>query len=251
MKKVEDYKNLPGRGLRARIADKEIKIVSPGYLHTENISYDEGTYKKLAQEGKTIVFILENHTLLGYIALSDMVRETAKEAVYTLKCMDIQSIMLTGDNERAASYIGYELKIDKIFAEVMPQEKSVIIDDLIKHGNKVAMTCDGVDDAPLLAKADLGIAIGTGTDVAIETAEVILVKSNPFDVVNIIGLSRATYKKMLQNLIWATGYNVIALPLAAGILFNKGIVISPALGAILMSLSTIIVSINAKFLNID
>lgn len=141
--------------------------------------------------------------------------------------------------------------MDTIIAEVLPHEKSEIIDELIKKGRKVAMTGDGVNDAPSLAKADLGIAIGAGTDVAIETADIILVKSNPLDVVNIIKLSKATYRKMVQNLMWATGYNVVALPLAAGILYNQGIIISPALGAGLMSLSTIIVAVNARFLKID
>ena len=143
--------------------------------------------------------------------------------------------MLTGDNHKVASYVGKILSIDTVIAEVLPQEKSDKIDDLIKQGKKVAMTGDGVNDAPSLAKADLGIAIGAGTDVAIETADIILVKSNPLDVVNIIKLSKATYKKMIQNLIWATGYNLFALPLAAGVLYNQGILISPALGAVFMS----------------
>ncbi len=251
LKEISNYKNLPGKGLKASVDGKEIMVVSPGYMRTEKISFDQEHYEKLAQEGKTVVFILQNNTLLGYIALSDIVRDTAKQAVDTLKSMDIESIMLTGDNQRVASYVGKKIKIDKVIAEVLPQEKSDKIDELINAGKKVAMTGDGVNDAPSLAKADLGIAIGAGTDVAIETADIILVKSNPLDVVNIIKLSKATYKKMIQNLIWATGYNVVALPLAAGILYNQGIVISPALGAVLMSLSTIIVSINAKFLKID
>ena len=165
--------------------------------------------------------------------------------------MGIESVMLTGDNQRVASYVGKKLNLDTVIAEVLPHEKSERIDELIRKGRKVAMTGDGVNDAPSLARADLGIAIGAGTDVAIETAYIILVKSNPLDVVNIIKLSKATYRKMIQNLIWATGYNLIALPLAAGILYNQGIVISPALGAVFMSLSTIIVAINARLLKID
>lgn len=251
LRDVSNYQNLTGKGLRATIDGKEIMVVSPGHIKSEKIAFDELHYEELAQQGKTVVFVLENNNLIGYIALTDIIRETAKEAVDTLRSMGIESIMLTGDNQRVASYVGDILKIDTVIAEVMPQEKSEKIDELIRKGRKVAMTGDGVNDAPSLAKADLGIAIGAGTDVAIETADIILVKSNPLDVVNIIKLSKATYKKMVQNLIWATGYNVVALPLAAGVLYNQGIIISPALGAGLMSLSTIIVAINARFLKID
>lgn len=251
LREVRNYQNLSGKGLQANIDDKEIMVVSPGYIKSREIEFDEQHYEELAQQGKTVVFVLENNKLIGYIALTDIVRETAKEAVDTLRLMGIESIMLTGDNQRVASYVGKKLNMDTVIAEVLPQEKSEKIDELIRKGRKVAMTGDGVNDAPSLAKADLGIAIGAGTDVAIETADIILVKSNPLDVVNIIKLSKVTYKKMIQNLIWATGYNVIALPLAAGIFYNQGIVISPALGAGLMSLSTIIVAVNAKLLKID
>lgn len=250
-KEVSNYQNMPGKGLRATVDEQEIMIVSPGFMRAEKVSFNENHYEKLAQEGKTVVFVLSNKKLIGYIALTDIVRESAKEAIDTLKTMNIETIMLTGDNQRVASYVGKKLKIDKVIAEVLPQEKANKIDELLEQGKKVAMTGDGVNDAPSLAKADLGIAIGAGTDVAIETADIILVRSNPLDVVNIIKLSNATYKKMVQNLIWATGYNIIALPLAAGILYNQGIVISPALGAVLMSLSTIIVAINARLLNIN
>lgn len=250
-KEVNDYQNITGQGLKASVENRNIMIVSPGYLMRENISFDENIYEKLAEEGKTVVFVLEEKKLIGFIALTDIIRETSKEAIDTLKNMNVESIMLTGDNQKAANYVGKKLKLDKVIAEVLPQDKASKIDELQKEGKKVAMTGDGVNDAPALAKADLGIAIGAGTDVAIETADVILVKSNPLDVVNILKLSKATYRKMIQNLIWATAYNVVALPLAAGILYNQGIVISPALGAVLMSLSTIIVSINAKLLKID
>ena len=248
---VKDYKALPGTGLSAVVNNRNIMVVSPGYLNSENIQYNHERYETLALEGKTIVFVLENKLLLGFIALSDIVRDTAIEAIQSLKNMQIESIMLTGDNRRVAEYVGKKLSIDTIISEVLPHQKSDKIAELQKLNKKVAMTGDGINDAPSLAKADLGIAIGAGTDVAIETADVILVKSNPLDVVNILKLSKATYRKMIQNLIWATGYNVIALPLAAGILFNQGIVISPALGAVFMSLSTIIVAINARTLKID
>lgn len=251
MKEVKNYQNLPGKGLKATIEGKDVMVVSPGYMRSEKIAFDDKHYEKLAQEGKTVIFVLEGNALLGYIALSDIIRETAKEAIDTLKAMKVESIMLTGDNQRVASYVGNILKLDQVIAEVLPQEKASKIDELRKAGKIVAMTGDGVNDAPSLAIADLGIAMSAGTDVAIETADVILVRSDPLDVVTILKLSKATYRKMIQNLIWATGYNVIALPLAAGVLYNQGIVISPALGAALMSLSTVIVSINARLLKID
>lgn len=248
---VRDYQNLTGKGLRASVQGRAIMVVSPGYLRAENIEFDDARFKTLAQEGKTVVFLLEKGRLLGYIALTDIIRESAVEAVNTLKTMGVESIMLTGDNKRAAAYVGKKIGIDKIFAEVLPEEKAAKIDSLHEAGRVVGMTGDGVNDAPSLAKADLGIAIGAGTDVAIETADVILVRSNPLDVVNILKLSRATYRKMIQNLAWATGYNLLAIPLAAGVLYNQGILISPALGAVLMSLSTVIVAINARLLKID
>lgn len=248
---VTDYQNLTGRGLEAKVDGRNIKIVSPGYLRDENIPFDDEQYEQIAREGKTVVFILEESKLLGFIALTDIIRESAKEAVAMLREMGVESIMLTGDNRRVADDVGHRIGIDTVIAEVLPQEKATKIDDLHKEGKIVAMTGDGVNDAPALAKADLGIAIGAGTDVAIETADVILVRSNPMDVVNILKLSRATYRKMLQNLAWATGYNLLAIPLAAGVLFNQGIVISPAVGAVLMSLSTVIVSVNARLLKID
>ncbi len=248
---VSDYQNLTGKGLEAKVDGRNIKVVSPGYMRAESISFDDEHYNRIAQEGKTVVFVLEDSELLGFIALSDIIRESAKEAVAMLRKMGAESIMLTGDNQRVADYVGDKIGIDTVIAEVLPQEKATKIDELLKEGKIVAMTGDGVNDAPALAKADLGIAIGAGTDVAIETADVILVKSNPLDVVNILKLSRATYRKMLQNLAWATGYNVVAIPLAAGILYNQGILISPAVGAVLMSLSTVIVAVNARLLKIN
>jgi len=247
----KNFMNITGQGLQGEIDGKIIKVVSPGYLRREKIIFNEEAYEKLANQGKTVTFVLENDKLLGFIALGDSVRDTAKEAIRTLKEMKIDSYMITGDNKRAAAYIAALLEIDKVYAEVLPNEKALKIDEIHLKKKIVAMTGDGVNDAPALAKSDLGIAIGAGTDVAIETADIILVKSNPLDVVNILKLSRATYRKMVQNLIWATAYNIVALPLAAGILYNQGIVISPAMGAVFMSLSTIIVSINARLLKID
>ncbi len=251
LKRVENYQNLTGIGLKAVVDGNEITIVSPGYLRSKNIAFDEEQYEKFALQGKTVIFVLQNDRPLGFIALMDIVRDTAKAAIETLKKMHVESIMLTGDNQRVAAYMGRMLHIDTVIAEVLPQEKAAKIDALHLENKIVAMTGDGVNDAPSLATADLGIAIGAGTDVAIETADIILVKSNPEDVVNIIKLSKAMYRKMIQNLIWATGYNIVALPLAAGVLYAQGIVLSPALGAILMSLSTVIVAINARLLKID
>jgi len=251
LREVSNFQNITGVGLKAMVDGREVMIVSPAYLKTQNIEFDVMDYEKLAAEGKTVVFVLKEGKLIGYIALSDIIKESAVEAVHTLKEMGIESYMLTGDNQRVASYVGSRINIDKVFAEVLPDEKSQKVQEVKNSGRMVAMTGDGVNDAPALASADLGIAIGAGTDVAIETADIILVRSNPLDVVNIIKLSKATYRKMLQNLFWATGYNIVALPLAAGVLYNQGIVISPALGAILMSLSTIIVAINARLLKMD
>ncbi|MEO1814433.1 MAG: copper-translocating P-type ATPase [Acetobacterium sp.] len=251
LREVKDYQNIPGKGLKAKVDGRELMIVSPGYMRSEKIAFEAEDYEKLAQMGKTVVFILDGDNLLGYLALSDIIRDSAREAIEMLKSMAIETILLTGDNQRVAAYVGNQLKIDTVIAEVLPQEKAAKIAGLINEGKIVAMTGDGVNDAPSLAQADLGIAIGAGTDVAIETADVILVRSNPLDVVTILKLSKATYQKMIQNLIWATAYNMIALPLAAGVLYYQGVVINPAVGAALMSVSTIIVAINAKLLKID
>lgn len=251
LKKVSDYKTIPGVGLSAEVEGNEVMVVSPGYIMSHQIKFDSEKYDKLASEGKTVIFVLFAGQLIGMIALADIIRESAKQAVDMLKEMNIESIMLTGDNEKVAQYVGKAIGISRVIAQVLPQQKADKIDEIKNEGKIVAMTGDGINDAPSLAKADLGIAIGAGTDVAIETADVILVKSNPKDVVNIIKLSKAIYKKMVQNLVWATGYNAVALPLAAGVLYNAGITLNPAMGAVLMSLSTIIVAINARLLKIQ
>jgi Cu2+-exporting ATPase len=206
---------------------------------------------KLSGEGKTVVFVIIEDKLTGAIALADIIREESKEAIKQLKEMGIKPMMLTGDNKDVAKWVADELELDDYFAEVLPDKKSEKIKEVKNRGLVVAMTGDGVNDAPALAQADIGIAIGTGTDVAVETADIILVKSNPKDVVSLIKFAKATYSKMVQNLAWATGYNVIAIPLAAGVLYSAGIVLSPALGAVLMSASTVIVAINAKLLRIN
>jgi Cu2+-exporting ATPase len=186
----------------------------------------------------------------GAIALADIIREESKQAIARLKAMGIQPMMLTGDNKKVAQWVADELGLKDYFAEILPQDKANKIKEVQSRGLVVAMTGDGVNDAPALAQADVGIAIGAGTDVAAETADIILVRSNPIDAVSIIHLAKVTYRKMLQNLAWATGYNAFAIPLAAGVLSSYGILLNPAMGAVLMSLSTIIVAINARFLRI-
>ncbi|MEK4254804.1 copper-translocating P-type ATPase [Ureibacillus sp. FSL K6-2830] len=249
--KVSNYQNLTGKGLVAKINDSEIAIVSPGVLRENNISFDIETYEKLAQQGKTVIFVLKDNALQGMIALADVIRESSYKVIKELNNLGIETVMMTGDNSRVAHYVGEKLGMTKVIAEVLPHEKSNNLRELKESGKKVAMVGDGVNDAPALAEADLGIAIGAGTDVAIETADVVLVNSNPVDILSTLKLSRASRIKMIQNLIWAAGYNIIAIPLAAGVLISAGIVITPAIGAAVMSLSTIICAINAQLLRID
>ncbi|ANU23309.1 copper-translocating P-type ATPase [Planococcus donghaensis] len=247
-KRVTDFESITGKGIQGQVGGQKINVVSPKYVNDNNLSFDEQQFNELSEEGKTVVFVLVEDQLAGMIALADIVRETAKEAVSALKEQGIHSIMLTGDNQKVANWVAKQLGIDEVYAEVLPDDKANQIKEIKDKGWKVAMTGDGVNDAPALATAHLGIAIGAGTDVAMETADVILVQSNPNDVVELMELSKKTYRKMVQNLWWATGYNIFAIPLAAGVLAPWGIIVSPAVGAVLMSLSTIIVAINAKLL---
>lgn len=240
--------NLPGTGIKVEIEGRQYLAASPAYLKKNQISWPEEEYNNLTSQGKTVIFILKEKELMGMIALADEIRPESKKAIEKLKERGIRTVMLTGDNERVASWVGLQLGLDEIQAQVMPEDKRKEILKLKDKGFKVAMTGDGINDAPALAAADLGIAIGAGTDVASETADIILVKNNPLDVAFIIEFSEKIYSKMLQNLAWATGYNIIALPLAAGVLYTKGIIISPAIGAVLMSLSTIIAALNARLL---
>ncbi|MFG3613550.1 copper-translocating P-type ATPase [Rummeliibacillus stabekisii] len=248
---VIDYRNLTGKGLTANVNGSEIAVISPGAMKAKKISFDEKTYEKLAQQGKTVVFVLKDNLLQGMIALADIIRESSYTVIKELNDLGIETVMMTGDNSRVANYVGEKLGVSKVIAEVLPHEKSNNVKHLKQGGKKIAMIGDGINDAPALAEADLGIAIGAGTDVAIETADVVLVNSNPVDILNIIKLSKASRRKMVQNLGWAAGYNIIAIPLAAGVLYSIGIVITPAIGAVVMSLSTIICAINAQMLKID
>lgn len=200
------------------------------------------------QKGETAVYVIENKQVIGGVSLADVIRPESKRAVEELHAMGVEVAMLTGDSNAVARTVAEELKIDRYFAEVLPEHKDQKIAELQRQGKRVAMVGDGVNDAPALTRAEVGIAIGSGTDVAIESAGIILMRSNPLDIVKIIRLSRASYRKMYQNLWWAAGYNIVALPLAAGILAPYGIVLSPAVGALLMSLSTIVVAMNAQLL---
>ena len=251
LKKVTDFKSIPGKGAQGKVDGKDIKVVSPGYLQEKNIKPENQEINKLNAEGKTVVYVLIDDQLQGAIALADIIRKESAEAISRLRKMDIKAMMLTGDNQQVAKYVAEKLNLDDYFAEVLPDQKADKVKEVQSRGLVVAMTGDGVNDAPALAQADVGIAIGAGTDVAVETADIILVRSNPQDAVDIIALAKATYRKMVQNLIWATGYNAIAIPLAAGVLYHFGILLSPAAGAVLMSLSTVIVAINARFLKVE
>ena len=222
-------------------------MVSPGYLKDNNIAIPDGF---TANDTETVVFVIINNELAGYIALSDEIRPESAEAIQTLKQNNIKSILLTGDNNKVAASVSKTLGMESFFAEVLPHQKLEKIKELQSKGEFVAMTGDGVNDAPALAQADIGIAVGSGSDIAAETAGIVLVNSNPTDIVNLILFGKATYRKMIQNLIWATGYNVVALPLAAGVLYKQGILLSPAAGAVLMTISTVVVAINASMLKV-
>jgi Cu2+-exporting ATPase len=249
--RVEDFKAITGKGAQGKVDGKEVKVVSPGYLRENKIEFKNGKIEELSAQGKTVVFVVVDGKLQGAIALGDIIRKESREAIARLKEMGIQAMMLTGDNKQVAEYVAKELDLDDYFAEVLPDQKAEKVKEVQSRGLIVAMTGDGVNDAPALAQADVGIAIGAGTDVAVETADIVLVRSNPADAVDIIALAKATYRKMVQNLAWATGYNAFAIPLAAGVLFSYGIILSPAMGAVLMSLSTVIVAINARILKVE
>jgi len=243
LKKVENFESLTAKGIQGKIEGKNWKVVSPGYLKENDIKIPEQAGSDAAE---TIVYVLHENQMIGFIALSDQIREESPKAIETLREKGMKLYMATGDNEKTAKAVSEKLGLDGYYSEVLPHQKVEIIKKLQKEGHFVAMTGDGVNDAPALAQANVGIAVGSGTDVAAETADIILVNSNPKDIANLVLFGRATYNKMIQNLAWATGYNAIALPLATG--FIPGLVISPAIGAVFMSLSTVIVAINAQLL---
>jgi Cu2+-exporting ATPase len=241
----ERFNYLPGKGLEGQVEGKEVKVVGPNFISEFNIKVPGGN----AEEGvETLVYVIVSDKVTGYITLRDKIRDESAEAITILKQHGIKNLLLTGDNERVAANVSQALKMDGFIANVLPHQKQEKVKEYQKKGEFVAMTGDGVNDAPALAQANVGIAVGSGTDVAAETADIILVNSNPKDIASLILFGKSTYNKMIQNLIWATAYNIVALPLAAGILYNQGVVISPAIGAVLMSISTIIVALNAQLL---
>ncbi|HVT58417.1 MAG TPA: copper-translocating P-type ATPase [Thermoanaerobaculia bacterium] len=242
----EEFRALPGKGARARVEGREVRVMSPAALAAEGIAVADPRLAALAQASKTVVYVQVEGAVAGAVALADVIRPESRAALQRLHAMGVKTMMLTGDAEGVARAVAAELGLDEYFAQVLPHEKSERIEQVKRRGLTVAMVGDGVNDAPALAAADVGIAIGAGTDVAIESADIVLVRSDPRDVATVIELARATYRKMVQNLWWATGYNILAIPLAAGVAAPAGLLLSPAAGAVLMSLSTVIVAINAR-----
>ncbi|HSE05672.1 MAG TPA: copper-translocating P-type ATPase [Methylomirabilota bacterium] len=245
-----DFRAIPGKGAEAAVEGARVKVVSPGYLKAAGLRVDDARVREVAEQGKTVVYVLVEDRLEGAVALADIIRPESQEALGRLKAMGIKAMMLTGDATAVARWVARELALDEFFAEVLPDQKAAKIKEVQGRGLTVAMTGDGVNDAPALTQADVGIAVGAGTDVAIESADIVLVRSDPRDVIAIVELARATYRKMVQNLWWATGYNAVAIPVAAGVLYPAGILLILAVGAVLMSLSTVIVAINARLLRV-
>ena len=249
--RMAKFQSLAGRGVEATIDGAVVTVAARRVLTERGISMNPELVhatRDETREGKTVVYVLRDGLVLGLIALADVVRPESAEAVDLLKSRGIRVAMLTGDSHEVANWVGAQLGIDEIFSEVLPGEKSAVVERLQAGGVRVAMVGDGVNDAPALARADVGIAIGAGTDVAIESAGLVLASSDPRGVADILKLSRATYRKMVQNLVWGAGYNVVGIPLAAGVLFGAGILLPPALGAVFMSVSTIVVALNAQLL---
>ncbi|QGR78364.1 copper-translocating P-type ATPase [Staphylococcus hominis] len=241
----QDVNNIPGVGLEGLIDNKTYKITNVSYLDKHKLNYDNDLFTKLAQQGNSISYLIEDQQVIGMIAQGDQIKESSKQMVADLLSRHITPVMLTGDNNEVAHAVAKELGISDVHAQLMPEDKESIIKDYQSDGNKVMMVGDGINDAPSLIRADIGIAIGAGTDVAVDSGDIILVKSNPSDIIHFLTLSNNTMRKMVQNLWWGAGYNIVAVPLAAGILAFIGLILSPAIGAILMSLSTVIVAINA------
>ena len=248
---ILDIKNISGVGLKGIYNNKEVMIVNRAYLVKNNIDFNEDMFNKYASSGNTISFLLIENKVSGIVSQGDEIKENASEIISKIKSQGIKVAMLTGDNKMVAENVGKILGINEVYAELMPEDKEMIIKKYIENDKKVMMVGDGVNDAPSLARATVGVAIGAGTDVAIDSADIILVKSDPMDILNLLKLSRNTWKKTIQNLWWGAGYNLIAIPLAAGILAPIGIMLNPAIGAIFMSLSTVIVAINAMRLKLD
>lgn len=248
---IKDFLSHPGEGVQALVGDHEVKVVSPAHIKRNNIEITSSKLADVKKQPKTLVYVIIDGEAAGAIALADVIRPESEMAIKELQKQGIQCMMLTGDNQDVAHWVARELGLDEYFSRVLPQEKALKVRQVQEKGYKVAMVGDGVNDAPALTRADVGIAIGAGTDVAMESADVVLVKSNPADIVTVMGLTKVTYSKMWQNLLWATGYNAFAIPLAAGVLYSWGILLSPAMGAVLMSLSTVIVAFNAQLIRVN
>lgn len=246
-----EFQSLTGRGVQAKVADETVLVGGAQLLDEVQATVAgklTGAIDQVGGTGKTAVYVIRGEEVMGAILLADVIRPESKEAVKTLQAAGKRVALLTGDAENVAEWVAKELDITEYFARVLPENKAETVKKLQADGSRVAMVGDGVNDAPALTQADIGIAIGAGTDVAIESADIVLASSDPRGVAKVVELSRATYRKMLQNLAWAVGYNIIALPLAAGVLAWAGVILSPAVGAVLMSLSTIIVALNAQLL---
>jgi Cu2+-exporting ATPase len=251
---VESFEALSGLGVRGRIHGTTVHVGGPRLLESLSVTVPQGlgeAVRTWSSDGKSVVFLVDGDHVRAAFALADVIRRESRDAVHALKERGVRVAMITGDSEDVAAWVGRELGLDETFAQVLPDQKAARIRELQDQGRTVAMVGDGVNDAPALAQADVGIAIGAGTDVAIETADVILIRSDPRDVVRVFDLSRATYRKMVQNLVWGAGYNALAIPLAAGVLAPVGIVLAPAVGALLMSVSTVVVAFNAQLLRRD
>ena len=249
--RAEQFKALPGEGVQAQVGDRLLMLGGPALIRrtqTELPPVLKAAIDDAAAKGQAVITLIEGNKALASFAVADAIREESFEAVQRLHGQNIEVIMMTGDAKAVADAVASELGIDTVFAEVLPAQKASKIEEVRRSGKRVAMVGDGVNDAPALLAADVGIAIGAGTDVAVEAGDVVLIRSDPRDIPRIVSLSKATYRKMVQNLWWAAGYNIVALPLAAGVLAPWGIVLNPAVGAVLMSLSTIVVALNAQLL---
>ncbi len=246
--KAEEFRAIPGKGAYGEVEGREVYVGSPSLLEEMEIEAEDQKIRELQEQGKTIVFTLVDGKLVGAFALSDSIRKESYESVKKLRETGLKVYMLTGDAEEVAQWVAKELDIDDYFTQILPKEKAEIVRLLREEGYRVAMVGDGINDAPALVTADVGIAIGAGTDVAIESADIILVRNDPRDVTKVIDLSQKTYSKMFQNLWWAAGYNIVTIPLAAGVLSGLGVILPPAVGALIISLSTGIVALNSQTL---
>ena len=248
---AERFQAIPGRGVQATVNGRVLSIGGPALLRQLDATRDsalQAAIERAASRGQAAITVVEGKTPLAVLAIADAIRDESREAVERLHAQGVQVVMMTGDAKAVANAVASDLGIDTVFAEVLPEQKASKVEEVQRQGKRVAMVGDGVNDAPALVTADVGIAIGAGTDVAVEAGDVVLVRSDPRDVPRIIALSKATYRKMVQNLWWAAGYNIFAIPLAAGVLAPFGIVLPAAMGAVLMSLSTVIVAVNAQLL---